>query len=85
MSIDDFRRIDRSDPPNHLKVDVDGVEEEILHGATPTLGDKRVGSIPIEPTPDDAAPKGRFIGFFESHGFAKRVDYGEERNMVFSR
>jgi len=48
FSIDDFVR--QFDPlfPNHIKIDVDGIENKIIRGAKNTLSDKRVKSILIE-------------------------------------
>jgi len=85
FSMDDFRRIYQLEPPNYLKIDVDGVEEEILQGATETLDDKRVRSVLIEQATDDGAANKRVIEFFESHGIGKRTEFKEEHNVVFSR
>jgi len=48
FSIDDF--IEQFNPPfpNHIKIDVDGIENKIINGAKSTLSDKRVKSILIE-------------------------------------
>lgn len=48
FSIDDFVR--QFDPlfPNHIKIDVDGIESKIIKGAEKTLSDKRVKSVLIE-------------------------------------
>ena len=48
FSIDNF--IEQFDPvfPNHIKVDVDGIEDKIVDGARETLKDKRVKSILVE-------------------------------------
>lgn len=47
-SIDEF--IERFDPPfpNHLKIDVDGIEDKIVKGAVNTLRDGRLKSVSIE-------------------------------------
>ena len=47
-SIDQF--IDEFDPPfpNHLKIDVDGIEDRIIAGAAKTLADTRLESLSIE-------------------------------------
>jgi FkbM family methyltransferase len=47
-SVDDF--IDRFNPPfpNHLKIDVDGIEDRIIGGAFTTMMDPRLKSISIE-------------------------------------
>jgi FkbM family methyltransferase len=48
FTIDDF--VAKFDPPfpNHLKIDVDGIEEQIVTGAKNTLADPRLRSISIE-------------------------------------
>lgn len=48
FSIDDF--IERFQPPfpNHLKIDVDGIEDRIIDGALKTLADQRLKSVSIE-------------------------------------
>jgi FkbM family methyltransferase len=42
--------IDEFDPlfPNHIKIDVDGIEDRIIAGATKTLADARLRSLSIE-------------------------------------
>ena len=47
-SIDNF--IERFGPafPNHIKIDVDGIEDRIVSGAKTTLSDKRLKSISVE-------------------------------------
>lgn len=48
FSVDDF--VARFDPPfpNHLKIDVDGIEDRIVEGANATLGNRRLLSLSIE-------------------------------------
>jgi len=48
FGIDDF--IGQFNPlfPNHIKIDVDGIENKIIKGATHTLSDSRVRSILVE-------------------------------------
>jgi FkbM family methyltransferase len=48
ISMDEFIQIFNSDPPTHLKIDVDGPEIDILHGAQQTLTDRRLRSVLIE-------------------------------------
>lgn len=54
FSIDEFIARFSPDFPNHLKVDVDGIEDLIVKGAAATLADPRLKSISIEL--DDARP-----------------------------
>lgn len=48
FSIDDF--IEEFDPPfpNHIKIDVDGLEDRIIKGAQKTISDKRLKSLLVE-------------------------------------
>jgi len=48
FSVDDF--VTQFDPPfpNHLKIDVDGIEDRIIEGAIATLGNCRLLSLSIE-------------------------------------
>jgi FkbM family methyltransferase len=48
FSVDDFVRQFNPLFPNHIKIDVDGIENKIINGAKHTLSDKRVKSILIE-------------------------------------
>ncbi len=43
------------DFPNHIKIDVDGIEEQIISGATRTLGDPRLRSVLIEISAGDGS------------------------------
>jgi len=47
-SIDDFLERFRPDFPNHIKIDVDGIENKIIAGAAKTLGDPRLKSLLVE-------------------------------------
>lgn len=48
LSIDEFVRIFAPPFPNHLKIDVDGIEDRIIAGAPGTLADPRLKSLSIE-------------------------------------
>lgn len=48
FSIDDFVRQFNPLFPNHIKIDVDGIENKIIKGAAKTLLDRRVKSILVE-------------------------------------
>lgn len=48
FSIDDFVRQFNPLFPNHIKIDVDGIENKIIRGAKHTMSDKRVKSILVE-------------------------------------
>ena len=69
FSIDDF--VDRFSPPfpAHIKIDVDGVEERILNGATRTLSDVRLKSLMVEVDEHDAERPNRVDASLEAHRF----------------
>jgi FkbM family methyltransferase len=48
FSIDEFIKQFAPSFPNHLKIDVDGIEKKIVDGASTTLADKRLKSVLIE-------------------------------------
>lgn len=48
LTVDDFLSWDSSGFPNHIKIDVDGLETEIVGGMTMILSDNRLKTIVIE-------------------------------------
>jgi FkbM family methyltransferase len=48
FSVDDFIRQFNPLFPNHIKIDVDGIENKIIKGAEKTIADRRVKSILVE-------------------------------------
>jgi len=48
FTIDDFIKQFQAPFPNYLKMDVDGLEVDIIAGATETLADRRLESVLIE-------------------------------------
>ena len=48
MSVDQFVLLENAHFPNHIKIDVDGLEGEIINGMDATLKDERLKSIMIE-------------------------------------
>lgn len=70
-AVDDFIR--EFDPPfpNHLKLDVDGIEEPILQGAAATLRDPRLRSIMAELSLTDAAETRRAVDLLAGAGFTQ--------------
>jgi FkbM family methyltransferase len=85
FTIDEFRKLYQLPAPTYLKVDVDGVEEEILHGATQTLNDKQLRSILIEMMDDDGARNQRITEFLHRHDFHVHPELSEGENVIFSR
>ena len=48
FSVDELIRYFNVPVPNRIKIDVDGIEDRIIRGATTTLSDERLKSISIE-------------------------------------
>ncbi len=68
FTVDDF--VERFSPPfpTHLKVDVDGLELEILGGAEMTLRDPRLRSAIVELSLSDVDQSRRAVGFLAKSG-----------------
>jgi FkbM family methyltransferase len=85
FSIDEFRRVYQLRAPTYLKIDVDGVEEEILYGATETLNDEDVRSVLVEMIDRSAASNERMTNFLENHNFIEQPELSADGNVIFSR
>lgn len=70
MSLDNF--IKKFDPPfpNHIKIDVDGIEDKIIAGAAQTLADPRLKSVSIELDADRTDYAQTVIQALEAAGLA---------------
>ena len=69
FSIDDFVRQFNPAFPTRLKIDVDGIEWEILQGAEKTLHDPRLRSIMVELSISDQAENDRTSAWLSEAGF----------------
>jgi FkbM family methyltransferase len=88
FSIDGFRRLFELPPPNHVKIDVDGTEEQILDGALETLADPALRSVLIELEEADTARKARIVERLERAGFvlsSQGAGQGGVVNGIFTR
>jgi len=76
--------------PNHIKIDVDGIEEEIVAGAERTLDDVRLKSVLIEVYIHKGVAE-RIRDVFLVHGFtlhnadAARYVPGTAENFIYVR
>lgn len=68
--IDDFLRQFNPTFPTHLKIDVDGIEWEVLQGAEKTLHDPRLRSIMVELSITDRAENDRTSAWLSEAGFS---------------
>ena len=90
VSLDDLTGRFSLPVPNHIKIDVDGIEELIIDGAANTLADPRLESVLVEVFmhKDTAA---HIEQAFRKSGFvlrnAESIDYepGVVQNLVFER
>ena len=84
FTVDEF--IQRFNPPfpEHLKMDVDGLEWPILQGATKTLADSRLRSAMIELSLTDKAERDCALELLDGCGL-RFVSHGEAQGTVTER
>jgi len=70
FSLDELCKTGHLKSPNHLKVDVDGIELEILHGAQSLLQSKDLLSVMCEVDESDVSTTSRIHALLKSAGFA---------------
>ncbi len=85
LTMDAFRELYNVPAPTYLKIDVDGVEEEILAGAAETLKDPDLRAVLIEISTDDAARGERLAARLTDAGLTNREDFPEDHNAIFRR
>ena len=88
FSIDDFRQRFAVDPPHYLKIDVDGVEQQILAGAAQTLADPALRSVLIELESADTERNSRILAHLERTGFTlaqRGPNHAGSSNAIFMR
>lgn len=69
--------------PNHIKIDVDGIEEKIISGAETTIRDSRLKSILVEIQPHKPAAGEAMKAMIVAGGFQLVVDAGA--NLIYRR
>ena len=88
FSIDDFRRLFAIEPPNYLKIDVDGIEQQILDGAADTLTDPALHSVLIELESEETERNTGIVARLERAGFAlaqRGPNHAGSANAIFTR
>ena len=87
FSIDDFVATFAPPLPTHVKIDVDGIEAEILRGGRKTLSAPSVRSMIVEIEKDLESPRNReILALVTGLGFVARPKASPElRNVVFDR
>ncbi|MEQ8193343.1 MAG: FkbM family methyltransferase [Rhodospirillales bacterium] len=87
FSVDDFCRIFSPPPPDHIKLDVDSIEEKILHGARVTLrGSVKSVLVEIDGETKEAGG-GAIRSILAEAGFIEDADFAApaRRNALFIR
>ena len=86
LSIDDFVSIFSPPPPTHLKIDVDGIEGEILRGGREMLSLPSVRSVLIELRDFESERNREILALMIELGFTPRPETSSEfRNVVFDK
>ncbi len=86
-SIDGFLDAFGPPPPNYLKIDVDGIESDIIRGAANVLKSPSLQSVLVEVMGDTTTPRNReIIDLMEGAGFVAQQKFSPDaRNIVFER
>ena len=87
FSIDDFVEMFQPALPTHIKIDVDGIEAEILRGGKRTLSTGSVYSVIVEIEGDWSSDHNReLFGLMGEFGFVPKPALSpESRNLIFER
>ncbi|HLH89466.1 MAG TPA: FkbM family methyltransferase [Xanthobacteraceae bacterium] len=81
-TVDAFVGAFRPPFPNHIKIDVDGIEDRIIAGAAKTLADPRMKSLSVELDSSREAKTGEIVDRIESCGL--RLVVRRQSEMVAS-
>ena len=78
ISLDDFTNMFNISYPFNIKIDVDGLEKEIIEGLENNLKDKKVNSLLVELDFDDNAKD--IINYLNSLGYVEDKNFTNLRN-----
>ena len=87
FSIDELFGVQGISGVNHLKIDVDGLEPEILHGATGLLSSGALRSILVEDNSKNEGGESKLVSFLEQFDFSLTDAWGRDGtdNKIFIR
>ncbi|MDD4126412.1 MAG: FkbM family methyltransferase [Methanomicrobium sp.] len=96
FSIDEFIHFYGLEVPEHIKIDVDGLEKQIIFGAVNTLKNQKLRTVLIELDDNSPDTTNEIIKIFEESGFKIKTkahsemiensgQYGNIYNYIFSR
>lgn len=85
MAIDDFVAWFRPPPPTHIKIDVDGIEADILRGGARLMRSPGIRSVLVEVMGDPATPRNaEILGLMADLGYESLPKRSaDDRNIVF--
>ncbi|NQV47443.1 MAG: FkbM family methyltransferase [Rhodospirillaceae bacterium] len=87
FSVDELFRIQKISGVNHLKIDIDGLELEILRGSAGLLSDPALKTILVEDNSENDRDGMALSSFIEQFGFRQTDAWGHDtsNNKIFSR
>ena len=85
MRLDNLVKLKDIPFPNHIKIDVDGIEESVLAGARAVLSDSRVKSVLIEVADHSPEQVQALRSGLEACGLVLSEKDGSDANWIFRR
>lgn len=85
FSVDELFEVQGVSGVNHLKIDVDGLELEILRGAVKLLSNGVFKSVLVEDNLSNETEKSELVSFFDELGFQQSDAWGQDEtsNKIF--